>query len=134
MAYPDRTMPVCRGAIVRNHYKLTNLNSIPLKNDIPNYGNYLELMNSLEVIKNNNAFNTLLTSWTPPLADKNEIGKLIDQGEEYMKQIDAVVQVCYRDKYLKPLESYKSAVEQLGLPPFLVNPIVDKAFRSHLNS
>ncbi|MDO5575550.1 MAG: MBL fold metallo-hydrolase, partial [Fibrobacter sp.] len=63
--------------------------SIPLKNDIPNYDNYQELMKSLDVIKKYTGFNTLLTSWTPPLTDKKEIEKLICEGEKYMKRIDS---------------------------------------------
>jgi hydroxyacylglutathione hydrolase len=111
---------------------LFTADSIPLKNDIPNYDNYFELMESLEKIKKNNEFNILLTSWTPPLTDKEKIKRIIAEGEEYMKQIDSVVKDCYKDKNIKSLDSCKCAVLKLGLPPFLVNPIVDKAFRSHL--
>jgi glyoxylase-like metal-dependent hydrolase (beta-lactamase superfamily II) len=57
---------------------LFTADSIPLKNDIPNYDNYSDLMLSLEEIKKNTGFITLLTSWTPPLNDKNEIEKLIE--------------------------------------------------------
>jgi glyoxylase-like metal-dependent hydrolase (beta-lactamase superfamily II) len=112
---------------------LFTADSVPLKNDIPNYDNFLELMDSLAAIKNNSDFDVLLTSWTPPTVDKEEIVKLIGEGEEYMKRIDAVVKDCYPDKHTKTLDSCKAAVNRLGLPPFLVNPIVDKAFKSHLN-
>jgi hydroxyacylglutathione hydrolase len=112
---------------------LFTADSIPLKNDIPNYDNYLELMHSLSVIKKNAQFETLLTSWTPPLTDKNEIEKLIHEGEEYMKRIDSVVKECYKDDSANTLDFCKIAIDRLGLPPFLVNPIVDKAFKSHLN-
>ncbi len=90
-------------------------------------------MHSLDEIKKNTGFKTLLTSWTPPLTDKNEIEKLIEEGKEYMKVLDAVIKDCYKDKSPNTLDYCKTAVEKLGLPPFLVNPIVDKAFRSHLN-
>lgn len=112
---------------------LFTADSIPLKNDIPNYANYLELMESLEVIKKNNEFKTLLTSWTPPLTDKDEISKMISEGEEYMKRIDSVVKDCYKDKNVNSLDFCKLSVDKLGLPPFLVNPIVDKAFKSHFD-
>lgn len=45
--------------------------------------------------------------------------------------IDAVVKACYKTD-TEGLENCQAVVEKLGLPPFLVNPIVDKAFRSHL--
>lgn len=111
---------------------LFTADSIPLKNDIPNYDNYPELMESLEVIKNTTDYKVLLTSWTPPLSNKEEIEKLIREGEEYMKRIDAVVRDCYTEKNATALDDCKTAVNELGLPPFLVNPIVDKAFKSHL--
>jgi glyoxylase-like metal-dependent hydrolase (beta-lactamase superfamily II) len=106
--------------------------SIPLKNDIPNYDNYLELRASLKAIKNQTGYKTLVTSWTPPLTDKNEIEKLISEGEDYMQRIDSVVKDVYKDKTIQTLDHCETAIEKLGLPVFLVNPIVDKAFRSHM--
>lgn len=113
---------------------LFTADSIPLKNDIPNYDNYPDLMDSLGVIKNNTDYKVLLTSWTPPLTDKEEIVKLIREGEEYMKHIDSVVKACYTEKNSTTLDECKTAVNKLGLPPFLVNPIVDNAFKSHLRN
>jgi hypothetical protein len=104
--------------------------SIPLKNDIPNYDNFSDLMNSLDKISNTE-FYMLLSSWTAPLNDKTEIGKLIEEGKAYMQTIDSVVKECYGNG--NDPESCKMAVGKLGLPPFLANPIVDRAFRSHLN-
>ncbi len=52
---------------------LFTADSIPLKNDIPNYDSYPDLMNSLEGINERNDFSILLTSWTPPLMDGPEI-------------------------------------------------------------
>lgn len=110
---------------------LFTADSVPLKNDIPNYDNYCDLMHSLESIRNNNDYDTLLTSWTPPLKDKNQISAILSEGEDYMKKIDVVVKEFYTDNNLETIDSCKHAVEKLGLPLFLVNPIVDQAFRSH---
>jgi len=118
--------------LFENDKILFTADSIPLKNDIPNYDDYVELMGSLEAIKRNPGFRTLLTSWTPPLSDRDEIDRLIVDGEEYMKRIDAVVKDCYRDENANTMDHCKNAVEKLGLPPFLVSPIVDRAFKSHL--
>jgi hydroxyacylglutathione hydrolase len=103
--------------------------SIPLKNDIPNYDNFSDLMNSLDKISNAE-FETLVSSWTAPLSDKVEIGKLIGEGKAYMLAIDSVVKECYSNR--NNPDSCKMAVSKLGLPPFLANPIVDQALRSHL--
>lgn len=111
---------------------LFTADSIPLKNDIPNYDNYIELMQSLDRIKKNNEYEILLTSWTPALTNKQKINRLIAEGEEYMRRIDYVVKDCYGNIEKENLENCKIAIEKLGLPPFLVNPIVDRAFKSHL--
>lgn len=112
---------------------LFTADSIPLKNDIPNYDNFIDLMNSLAAIRNNNSYDVILTSWTPPVTNKSEISKLMDEGEEYMSRIDRTVRECYKNSAVEIPDSCKCAVEKLGLPPFMVNPIVDRAFRSHFN-
>lgn len=111
---------------------LFTADSIPLKNDIPNYDDYIELMDSLVKIKNRRDFTILLTSWTPPLIEPDRISEIINAGEMYMKRINAVVMECHKNKENDKLESCKSVIGKLGLPMFFVNPITDKAFRSHL--
>ena len=108
---------------------LFTADSIPLKNDIPNYDNFSDLMNSLHKISQAE-FNLLLSSWTAPLNDKTATDKLIEEGKAYMQTIDLVVKECY-DNGNNP-DSCKMAVVKLGLP-FLANSVVDQAFRSHLN-
>lgn len=109
---------------------LFTADSVPLKNDIPNYDNYTDLMNSLSVIKNNDQYDILLTSWTPPLNDQKSFSALIREGEEYMKRVDVAVKEFYSE--LSGSEACRRTIDNLGLPPFLANPIVDKAFRSHI--
>jgi glyoxylase-like metal-dependent hydrolase (beta-lactamase superfamily II) len=110
---------------------LFTADSIPLKGDIPNYDNFDELMQSIGNIKANTCCNTLLTSWTPPLFNKEEASVLITDGEVYMQQIDAAVCENYTGFESEPFYFCRKTVTRLGLPPFWVNPIVDKAFRSH---
>ncbi len=111
---------------------LFTADSIPLKGDIPNYDNYPDLIKTLGKIKSNNDYRTLLTSWTAPLTTTEEISGLIAEGEDYLKKIDSVVKESYLKDQPGTLDNCKKAVEKLGLPSFLVNPMVDKAFRSHL--
>lgn len=108
---------------------LFTADSVPLKNDIPNYDNYSDLMRSLERIENSD-FDIFLSSWTAPLFSKEEIKLLIEEGKNYMLKIDAVVKECYLGT--NNPEACKIAVVKLGLPPFLANPLVDGAFKSHL--
>ena len=112
---------------------LFTADSIPLKNDIPNYSSYPELIDSLDAIKNCTDLNMLLTSWTPPIRDREEIEKIIHDGDEYLKRIDSIVKICYKDKNTNTLDYCRIALDKLGLPPFLVTQIVDQAFKSHLN-
>lgn len=113
---------------------LFTADAVPLKNDIPNYDNYSDLMNSLKTIKLNNRYDILLTSWTPPLSAFAERINLLIDGEEYMKKIDKMVKENYNGNESEPFMFCRKTIERLGLPPFFVNPIVDKAFKSHLYS
>jgi hydroxyacylglutathione hydrolase len=111
---------------------LFTADSIPLKNDIPNYDNYPELRKSLKTIKENNLYEVLLTSWTPPFSDLSEIKKLINDGEEYIIKIDQAVKEIYCGDESEPFMFCRKTIEKLGLPQFLATPVVDMAFRSHL--
>ena len=113
---------------------LFTADSIPLKNDIPNYDDYSSLVKSLGRIGENNDYNMLLTSWTPPLTNAAEMRNLISEGRDYMSRLDEAVKKSYIGKESEPLSFCRSAVRLLGLPPFHVNPVVDRAFRSHLKS
>jgi len=106
--------------------------SIPLKNDIPNYHSYPDLKSSLDRIIKQEGYNMMLTSWTQPLTGLQEIKALISEGETYLEKIDAVVKEFYTGNDNGSLEECSKVVEKMGLPPFLVTPVVDQAFRSHL--
>jgi glyoxylase-like metal-dependent hydrolase (beta-lactamase superfamily II) len=111
---------------------LFTADSIPLKNDIPNYDSYPDLIRSLATIRESETYDTLLTSWTPPMFDRNEINTILTEGEEYLKQIDSAVKESYTNGTSEPFSSCQNAVAKLGLPPFFVNQLVENAFRSHL--
>lgn len=106
--------------------------SIPLKDDIPNYDCYPDLLKSLNRIREKRRYNTLLTSWTHPLHDMFEAYCMMNEGEEYLARIDAKVKENYIGKETEPLSFCRATVDQLGLPSFIANPVVDRAFRSHL--
>lgn len=105
--------------------------SIPVKNDIPNYDNFYDLMKSLNYIKSNQDYSILLTSWTPPLTSQKEIKKILDEGERYLKLLDETVKSIYIGEESDPLKFCKKVISKLDLPDFFANPIVDEAFRGH---
>jgi len=111
---------------------LFTADSIPLKNDFPNYDSYPDLIHTLNKIKEKRRYTILLTSWTPPLHDMFEAYGLLSEGEEYLKQIDTLVKKNYINEETEPLSCCKATIEQLGLPSFMANQVSDRAFRSHL--
>lgn len=116
----------------RNEKVLFTADSIPLKGDIPNYDNARQLLDSLDLIENNIGYEMLLSSWTPAFSDATEIKKLLAEGRSWIEMIDTAVKANYKGAETAPLDFCRATVNQLGLPPFLVNPIVDNSFRSHL--
>jgi len=111
---------------------LFTADSIPLKNDIPNYDNYIDLIASLNRIKQNPDIDMLVSSWAHPLTDKSIIEELIAEGEAYLQKIDNLVNIYYSEESEMSFESCQNIIEELKLPHFFVNPIVDRAFRIHL--
>ena len=116
----------------QNEKVLFTADSIPLKGDIPNYDNARQLLDSLNNIERNSDYEILLSSWTPAFSDTIEIKKLLLEGRSWIEMIDKAVKANYTGTETAPYEFCRATINQLGLPPFLVNPIVDNSFRSHL--
>ena len=110
---------------------LFTADSIPVKNDIPNYDNFNDLMNSLNRIRTDLDHEILLTSWTPAITDPKEMERLLDEGDAYLKTLDETVKRIYVGEASEPLAFCRRAIAKLGLPDLYVNPIVDRAFRGH---
>lgn len=111
---------------------LFTADSIPVKNDIPNYDNFNDLIKSLHGIKTNEDYEVLLTSWTPPLTDRKEIERFLNEGEGYLKALNEAVKDIYTGEESGELEYCRKVIQKLGLPDFYINPIVDKAFKGHI--
>ena len=111
---------------------LFTADSIPIKNDIPNYDDFNDLMDSLHRIRSTQDLSILLTSWSPPLTDRKEIELFLDEGESYLKVLDKTVKSIYIGEESEALEFCRKVILKLGLPDFYVNPIVDKAFKGHI--
>lgn len=110
---------------------LFTADSIPVKNDIPNYDNFTDLVNSLNRIRTRRLYEILLTSWTPAMTDPNDIDRFLEEGECYLKAVDETVKSIYVGEESEPLEFCRKVIVKLGLPDFYVIPIVDRAFRGH---
>jgi hydroxyacylglutathione hydrolase len=110
---------------------LFTADSIPVANDIPTYDNFRNVKDSLQFIQSIKDYTTLLSSWTPPLSDKNDIAKLISDGEHYLNRLDSAVKEYYSRNEFNALENCKKVIQALGLPPLFVTSLVDRAFRTH---
>ncbi len=103
--------------------------AIPLKNDLPNYHNYQNLIDSLELINKTKGYSTLVSSWADPMnCEKAEI--FISEAREYLISINDTV----AKQYLKPernMEHCRAVINKLHLPPLFANPLSDIAFASH---
>lgn len=111
---------------------LFTADSIPVKNDIPNYDNFNDLVKSLHSIRKDESYVVLLTSWTPPLTDRKEIERFLDEGEDYLNALDEAVKEIYSGEESGELESCRKVIINLGLSDFYINPVVDRAFRGHI--
>lgn len=111
---------------------LFSADSIPVKNDIPNYDDYNDLKRSFNAIKTSQDYSVLLTSWTPPLTSPQEIRRVLDDGETYLDLLDHAVKENYTGNESSSLEFCSRVIKAAGLPEYYINPIVDKAFWGHI--
>ena len=86
----------------------------------------------MQSIRTDENYAVLLTSWTPPLTDRKEIERFLDEGEGYVKALDEAVKDIYSGEESGTLESCRKVIQRLGLPDFYVNPVVDRAFKGHM--
>jgi glyoxylase-like metal-dependent hydrolase (beta-lactamase superfamily II) len=112
---------------------LFTADSIPIVNDIPNYENYTDLIQSLYAIRQHEDVTVLLSSWAPPERGRDKIRELLQNAESYLNRLDDSVHQHYFGTEASPLEFCSKVIRDLKLPDFYINPIVDKAFRTHLS-
>ena len=110
---------------------LFTADSLPLANDIPTYDNFKDLKESITLLKSVKNYKTLLSSWTAPLYDKNDIAKLFNDGENYLDKIDTAVKEYYSEKESNALDNCRKVINALRLPPVFIEPLVDRAFKTH---
>jgi hydroxyacylglutathione hydrolase len=111
---------------------LFTADSIPVMNDIPNYEDYHDLVESLKAIRQNTGYTTLISSWASPVSSKDEINQLLSGAEAYLKRLDDSVQKHYNGQVKDTIECCAKVIRELSLPEFYIHPIVDKAFQTHL--
>jgi len=106
--------------------------AVPLRGDIPNYENFKALTRSLQRIREHGEHQVMLSSWTKPAFGGVEFMELISSGEKYLALIDKTVKDHYPPGEAAGMEDCSKVIQELGLPPVFANPIVHRAFLSHL--
>jgi hydroxyacylglutathione hydrolase len=117
--------------LFKEDHILFTADSIPVENDIPTYDSYHDLNTSIQKIKSVEGYKTLLSSWSQPLYERNEILCLLEKGQKYMEKLNNTIKVYYLEKEIYALENCSKVIHSLKLPDVFINPLVDKAFRSH---
>lgn len=107
---------------------------IPIKGDLPIYDDSLELIQSIKKLRQIEGVNFLLSAWDEPKED-NEVYKVMEEGINYLKQIQASVnKIADENPNVKSLEFCKMVLKDLGIPEIAANPIVIRSFQSNLKN
>ncbi len=118
--------------LFKNQSVLFTADSIPLPSDIPTYDDYRRSVESLDIIESmKDKYSILLSSWAEPVTGREGILKVISDGKNYLKKIDHCVRKHYNNN-INSMENCKNVIDELGLPPLFITPLVDRAFRTHL--
>ncbi len=100
---------------------------LPIYEDI---SNSIASIKTLQKIKNPEY---LFSSWEPPIQGRDNISRRMDESLLYLKRIHAaVINNSHNAARQNSMELCRKVVDELGLPPFAVMPLVAKAFASSL--
>jgi hydroxyacylglutathione hydrolase len=112
---------------------LVTADALAFPGDLPIYEDISSCLNSITNLQNIENVETLLSSWEPPIQGREKIKKRMDESIAYLKRIHkAVINNSSNEKQQNIMDLCKKVVDELGLPPFAVNPLVAKAFTSSL--
>jgi len=103
--------------------------------DLPIYEDISACLRSIKMLQKIDNVENLFSSWEPPIQGRGGISKRMDESIAYLERIHtAVINNRSEEKQQNIMELCQRVVNELGLPPFAVNPIVAKAFASSLGA
>lgn len=106
--------------------------ALPVPGDLPVYDDIAVCAASIKKLKEQEGIEILLSSWEAPIRGKDQINQRIESGLNYLQKIHSAVLSAHEEKNLTGMELCKQVVAFLGLPPFVANPLLVKAFTSSL--
>ena len=86
----------------------------------------------LKRLKKVNNIEVLLSSWEAPLHGRENIDKRIDDSLSYLRRIHETVLKAKSQGKEDLMDLCSSVVDELGLPPFAVNPLVARTFAANV--
>lgn len=101
--------------------------------DMPIYEDVSSSLKSITALQKIADIEILLSSWEPPIRGREEIRLRIEESLVYLERIHSTVKK-YGARYeqLDVMTLCRDVVNDLGLPPFSINPLVAQAFASSL--
>ena len=89
---------------------------------------------SIKKLRELGGIEILFSSWEAPIRGKDQINRRIESGIIYLQKIHNAVLSAHEEKKQTGMEPCKQVVNYLGLPPFVANPLLVKAFMSSLET
>lgn len=112
---------------------LITADALAFPGDLPIYEDISSCIHSITTLQNIENLENLLSSWEPPIQDREKICRRMDESIAYLKRIHStVINNSRNEKQQNIMDLCKKVVSELGLPPFAVNPLVAQAFASSL--
>lgn len=100
--------------------------------DLPVYDDISDCVDSINKIRELKSIEILLLSWEAPIRGEDQIDQRIESGMIYLQKIHNIVLNAHEESKRTGMELCKQVIDSLGLPPFVANPLLVKAFTSSL--
>jgi len=108
--------------------------ALPLTGDLPLYDDMAVSVSSIDSLKRLRDIEILLSSWESPIRGRDQIDRRVESGLVYLRKIHDTVLKTYEEKKHTGMSLCKEVVANLGLPPFVANPLLAKAFMSSVEA
>ncbi|MEJ2033813.1 MAG: MBL fold metallo-hydrolase [Deltaproteobacteria bacterium] len=124
-----------RGSIslfLEEEKSLFTADALALPGDMPIYEDISDCMASIMTLQKLENVENLFSSWEPPIQGREQIAERMKESIVYLDRIHAAVISHSTGEEQNIMELCQKVTNELGLPPFAVNPLVAKAFASSL--
>ncbi len=119
--------------LCENEHSLFTADVLAYPGDLPIYEDISACLSSIKSLQQIKNVENLFSSWESPIQGQEEVSKRMEESIAYLQRIHSTVISCSNDGIQQDImELCKKVVNELGLPPFAVNPLVAKAFASSL--